>query len=237
MISKSATIVRRVLLVAILLGCKSPPYAPDPHAQARLDLRLAGYETKQALSEFVGAPPALCIRGSATEELCEWQASNRLPGWQALAASIDTDDRVNLICSLPLSGAPRASDSCSVHPRRSNRYSWKVPAAAPSKGGGGQQESAAEVRRLHRELVDRWMSEADTLLRLSRLMGAIPNECRPGSPGTQICLWRTTSHTFGQGTLVVWIGAAKRKKIRLQCTVPTDGSARQPNSCFAEVGA
>jgi hypothetical protein len=231
-----APVLSRILLVAILLGCKSPPYTEDPNAQARLDLALAGYETKQALSEFVGAAP-YCIQSSTTDELCEWQAGRHLPGWRALAASINTRDRVNLICDLPLSGGPRASDSCSVHPLRSNRYSWKVPASAPTKGSGGQQESAAEVRRLHRELVDRWMSEADTLVRLSRLMGAIPNECRPRPPGAQICLWRTTSHTFGQGTLVVWIGASKRKKIRLQCTLPTDGSPRQPDSCFAEVGA
>jgi len=233
----AAPTVGRVLLLAMLIGCKSPPYSPDPHAQARVDLQLARYETKDSLGQFVGALPARCIPSSATDELCEWQIGNRLPGWQALAASIETGDRVNLICSLPVSGAPRASDSCSVHPRRSNRYSWTVPNAAPGKGNDGSQQDPAEVRRLHRELVDRWMSEADTLHRLSRLMGAIPDECRPGPSGAQICLWRTTSHTFGQGTLVVWIDAAKRKKIRLQCVVPTDGSARQPNSCFAEVGA
>lgn len=237
MAAASAPVLRRVLLVAILLGCKSPPYTQDPNAQARLDFRLAGYQTKQALSHFVGAAPGLCIQSSETDELCEWQLGKGLPGWRELAAAIDSRDRLNLICVLPLSGAARASDSCSVHPRRSNRYSWKVPAATPRKNGGGQQESASEVRRGHRELADRWMSEADTLVRLSRLIGAIPNECRPGSPGTQICLWRTTSHTFGQGTLVVWIDASKRKKIRLQCTVPTDGSPRQPDSCFAEVGA
>src|SRR5262245_46817524 len=124
---------RWALLVAILLGCESPPYAPDPNAQARVDFRLSGYETKQALSEFVGTSPALCIQSSATAELCEWQASSRLPGWQSLAASINTDDRVNLICELPLSGAGRAPDSCSVHPRRSNRYSWTVPSAGPRK--------------------------------------------------------------------------------------------------------
>jgi hypothetical protein len=232
-----ASVPTRVLLIAILLSCKSPPYAPDPNAQARVDFRLSGYETKQALSQFVGAGPTLCMPSSATEELCEWQLGTRLPGWATLAAAIGTDDRINLICSLPLSGAPRASDSCSVHPRRSNRYSWKVPTPGPTKGGGAEQEGAAEVRRQHRELADRWMADADTLLRLSRLMGTIPSECRPGSPGTQVCLWRTTSHTFGQGTLVVWIGASKRKKIRLQCTVPSDGSAREPHSCFAEVGA
>ena len=132
-----APIVRRVVLVALLIGCKSPPYAPDPHAQARVDLQLAGYETKDSLSHFVGASPSLCIRSSATDELCEWQVGNRLQGWQALAASIETDDRVNLICSLPLSGAPRASDSCSVHPRRSNRYSWTVPNAAPGRCDDG----------------------------------------------------------------------------------------------------
>ena len=232
-----APVLSRVLLVAILLGCKSPPYTQDPRAQARLDLELAGYQTKQELSHFVGASPASCIQSSTTDELCEWQAGKQLAGWRALAASVNTGDRVNLICELPLSGGPRASDSCSVHPLRSNRYSWKVPHAAPTKGGGAQQESAAVVRRRHRELVDSWMSNADTLVRLSRLMGAIPNECRPGPPGAQICLWRTTSHTFGQGTLAVWIGASKRKKIRLQCVVPTDGSPREPNSCFAEVGA
>jgi hypothetical protein len=202
-----------------------------------VDFELAGYATKQALNDFVGAPPVRCLRSSATEEVCQWQASNHAPGWVTLAASIGTGDRVNLICGLPLSGAPRASDSCSVHPQRSNRYSWQVPPAAPTKGADGEQQTAAEVRRRHRELANRWMSEADTLVSLSRLMGAIPDECRASSPGSQTCLWRTTSHTFGQGTLVVWIGAAKRKKIRLQCVLPTDGTPRQPNSCFAEVGA
>jgi hypothetical protein len=196
---------------------------------------LAGYPTKRALSDFVGSAPALCIQSSATEELCEWQAGDRLPGWGPLAAAIDTGDRVNLICNLPLSGAPRARDACSVHPRRSNRYSWKVPSSAPRRDE--TSGDPAETRRLHRELANRWMSEADTLVRLSRLMGAIPDECRPGSPGEQVCLWRTTSHTFGHGTLLVWIGAPKRKKIRLQCVLPSDGSPRQPDSCIAQVGA
>ena len=75
-----------------------------------------------------------------------------------------------------------------------------------------------------------------TLVELSRLLGAAPNQCQSGSAGQQTCLWRTTSQTFGHGTLVVWIGATQRQKIRFHCILPTDGSERAPGSCSAHLG-
>ena len=97
--------------------------------------------------------------------------------------------------------------------------------------------SVAEVRERYRNTANQWMAEASTLVLLSRLMGAIPDECSRSTGKEQFCTWRTTSHTFGHGTLMVWIKAKKRKRIRLYCTLPADGSPRAPNSCHAEVGA
>ncbi|MHC4448388.1 MAG: hypothetical protein ACYSXF_11520 [Planctomycetota bacterium] len=78
---------------------------------------------------------------------------------------------------------------------------------------------------------------AVTLADLSRLVGAAPDECTAASGGLRFCLWRTTNRTFGHGTLAMWIGASKGKKIRLRCLLPDDGSPRRPGSCSAEVGA
>jgi hypothetical protein len=215
------------LLLALLAGCKSPPYAPDPGAQARVDALLVQAEDKDSLSTFVGVVPTRCMPSSPASELCEWQAGDRERGWSEMAQAIGTDDRVNLICELPTSREPRALGSCSIHPRRSNRYSWEVP-TSPSRN---------HVKEGYRQSAARWMEEADTLAGLSRLMGALPNECERSDDDHRLCTWHTTNQTFGQGTLVVWIGASKRQKIRLRCVLPNDGGPREPDSCRAEIGA
>ncbi len=217
-------------------ACKSPPHDPDPSAQPRVDALLVRARTKDTLSRFVGAPPALCIASSPGSELCEWRAGDRQSGWSAMAAAIGSDDRLNLICELPTSGEPRATSSCSIHPRRSNRYSWKVPSSASSRGSAGRSEPPDEVRRRHRETAARWIDEAVTIADLSRVVGALPDDCAPWDEGHRVCTWHTTSHTFGHGTLVVWIGAAKRHKIRLRCVLPNDDTPRETGSCYAEVG-
>jgi hypothetical protein len=196
---------------------------------------LAAYPRKADLSGFVGASPVACLPASARTELCEWQAGHAEAGWRDLAAAIATGDRVNLICELPLDGTRRAPGSCTVHPRRSNRYAWRLPRTHGPGASTGTRE-AARLRREYFETADRWMRAARTLPELSRLMGSLPEPCRDGPGATRVCLWRTTRHTPGHGTLAVWIGADKSKKIRLECTLPADGGPRAPGSCDAEVG-
>jgi hypothetical protein len=201
-----------------------------------VDALLAAYPRKADLDRFVGAPARACLPVTPASELCEWQVGARQRGWQALAAAIDSGDPLNLICELPVDGAARSHAACSAHPRRSNRYSWRIE----RPHGSGASEAAREAARLRHEYfetADRWIRDARTLPELSRLMGALPGECGPGPPATRVCLWRTDRRTLGHGTLAVWIGADKSKKIRLECVLPADGSPRAPDSCHAEVGA
>ena len=70
------------------------------------------------------------------------------------------------------------------------------------------------------------------------LARALPDDCASSeSPELLTCTWRTTARTFGHGTLAAWISADRNKKIRLHCAFPTDGAARAPESCRAEIGA
>lgn len=224
------------VLLLLAVACKSPPHEQKPSAQVPVNHLLINYSDKQELSDFVGVVPSVCLQSTPTTELCEWRVSARASGWRAMANAIGTGDRLNLICELPISGEPRVSRSCTIHPRRSNRYSWKLPSAAGTKNSSSR-EAVADVKERYRNTANQWMAEANTLPLLSRLMGAIPDECSRSTEKEQYCTWRTTNHTFGHGTLMVWIDAKKRKRIRLYCTLPTDGSPRAPNSCHAEVGA
>ena len=235
--SNSRIVTHLSVLLLLAVACKSPPHEPNPNARARSTHLLASYSDKQQLSQFVGVVPSLCLPSTRTTELCEWRANARAAGWRAMANAIGRGDRLNLICELPVSGDPRAPGSCTIHPRRSNRYSWKVPNTGTKRSRASNAESPAQVRERYRNTANQWMAESNTLAQLSQLMGAIPDECTRSSEREQFCTWRTTSHTFGHGTLVVWIDARKRKRIRLHCVLPTDGSPRAPNSCHAEVGA
>lgn len=220
------------------VACISPPKALNPSAEGRTQELLRGYTERDQLSEFVGMLPEGCLRSSLDTDLCQWSAGNQLPGWRPMAEAIGTGDRVNLVCELPSSGAARAPGSCSIHPRRSNRYSWKVPVGRKTKSGPASTRSASEARERNREIANSWIEQAGTLTELSRLMGAVPESCVLQADGSeQACLWRTDDQTFGHGTLAAWLEASKSKKIRLHCRLPVDGSPRAQASCFAEVGA
>jgi len=224
-------------LLAVAPACQSqPPKSQVANASVGVNAVLAPAEGRDGITGFVGAPPAICVASSARTELCEWRMGSREPGYTAVARAIGSDDYINLLCELPIDGRPRANDACSAYPQRSNRMSWSLPARSARKGS--KPVASREVLR------SRYQSEADeaiagalTLVDLSRLMGAAPSDCVVASAGTRFCLWRTTSRTFGHGTLAMWIRASKGKKIRLRCVLPDDGSPRRPNSCSAEVGA
>jgi len=220
-------------LVLAVSACKSPPHIPDPSAQARTNDLLRDFPDRAVLSQFVGALPEECVRTSQTTELCQWSAGKREAGWRAMARAIGTRDRVNLICELPLFGEPRAFGSCSIHPRRSNRYSWKVPTYRVNPRN---RVVAQDLKALNRRTADEWIANAGTALELSRLMGAAPVDCMSRSPEEQVCTWLATNRVYGQGTLAVWLDVSRHKKIRLRCFLPKDGTQRQPDTCSAQVG-
>lgn len=211
---------RDVIVLAGLLattGCVSPPLEPPTDPQPAIEQVLGAYSTALAISEIVGPNPRICVATGAGTELCEWPLGKRDRGWEPLADAIATSDRINLLCELPPAPSPREPESCTVHPRRSNRYSWK--------GVQGEQQAVAAAA----------LDAARTLPDMSRLMGAAPESCVGAAEGLR-CLWRTDDQTFGHGTLAVWIGAPLSKKVRLRCIFPADGSPRRVEACAAEIG-
>jgi hypothetical protein len=204
----------------------------EPGAGDLLDAQ----RTRAALESFIGRPPAHCIASGAGLDLCEWRLGNRDPAWASLAAAIDTAYRLNVLCEIPSDGSARAQGSCSVHPRRSERSGWAVPNLHPNRRG----ESTVSERRAARERLalraEAALAKAETLIEISRLVGAAPDQCRSQGPGTRTCLWRATSQTQGHAILAAGIAAPKRKKVRLECRLPADGSARRADSCKVEIG-
>jgi len=207
-----------------------------PGAAARDGDPLAAQRTRGDLMVALGRPADRCISTTAGLELCEWSLGNRDAAWKALARSIDTRARVNVLCELPDDGGARAPGSCSVYPRESDAATWALPNLHPTRRG----DSSVAARRAARESVaqraEATLAQARTLLELSHLVGAAPDECRPVGPGLRSCLWRATSRTLGHGMLAATIEAPQRKKLRLECLLPADGTARPPGSCKVEIG-
>lgn len=69
---------------------------------------------------------------------------------------------------------------------------------------------------------------------LSNYVGEAPNSCvRSGAD--QACEWRAIRRTPGYEDLAR-IAGVRRKKVRLLCILPFDGSPRDPDSCRVLVG-
>jgi hypothetical protein len=234
----ASTLARLVmaLMATLAVGCKSSPRVADAATSGRVEALLSGYGDKDALIRFLGWPPEACLTSRPGFEVCGWRVERVHGSWRSLAGAIETRDRLSLICELPLAGSPRVAGSCTVHPRRSNRYSWKVRRGRGGKGAAAGSEEARKIVLANQRLAAGWMNQARTLPELSRRMGALPDECREGPDAERICVWHTSGHTLGHGTLAVWIDADKTKKITLRCVLPADGGSREPESCRARVG-
>jgi hypothetical protein len=66
------------------------------------------------LSHFVGALPDRCEPLNAKKRICSWAVYRRMSGYGWLAATVGTDDMVNLVCELPNDDSPRLPESCTV---------------------------------------------------------------------------------------------------------------------------
>ena len=76
------------------------------------------------------------------------------------------------------------------------------------------------------------VNAARNLEELSRLLGALPNQCKPAGDGQETCLWRTSAVTYGHGRVAASVPVPGSKRVDLLCALPLDGSFRQSgDSC------
>jgi hypothetical protein len=112
---------RKALPVAPLppVASRGDSSAPerDPGAAAlrsEAQRQLDAAENVAQMTGLVGDVPDLCGATAIGEQSCVWNAGHQTQGYELLAATIATRQRVRLSCTFPSDGGPRASGSCSV---------------------------------------------------------------------------------------------------------------------------
>jgi hypothetical protein len=229
--------LRRVWLVGLLAAaaCSTPaPRSEIAASQAGLNRVLAAARTGDQLTLFAGRAPRICLDALPSSRLCEWQLAKRDAGWVELAATVPTEDKINLLCLLPADGSDRGPDSCAVFPRRSNRYLYDMPYSGPASRNE-KGEDRAQARARYQQQASAELARAQTLMQLVSLMGAAPDSCADLGDGTRGCAWLATSMIYGHGTLAFSLPASTEDRVRMRCVLPADGSARAPGSCDLEV--
>jgi hypothetical protein len=215
-----------VLLAAALSAACASSLGSSDESAAQVDAVLLRYPFEYQVSAFVGVVPQSCFPLGFGNRLCGWTLGPNESGWQPLAATIPTADRINLICKLPVSSKEaRKSRSCSVHPRRSDRGSWST-----GRGRARNSRRAAKRDDLHAR-ANALLSEAGTLEQLSRLIGAVPDNCDQLGE-IQRCQWIATSQTWGHTMLALATGVNTAKKVRFTCMLPANGWPRRPDTCL-----
>ncbi len=237
--SRNLVIASCVLLGALAANAQPRAQGPalfDPAADASVERLLAGAADGDSLTRAMGRPAMRCYPVGSSWELCEWRLSPSDPGWHELASVMGTRDRVSVLCVLPSNGSPRDPQSCTAHVRRSNRDRWKVQRRAGENRADKRRSVLYETKHHYREVAIAMLDEARTLIALSRLLGEVPSVCIANRSELN-CLWRTTSHTWGHGTLATAADVSSRKKLRFECALPIDGGLRALDSCRIQVGA
>jgi hypothetical protein len=215
--------IKTKMLIGFLLTLLGPMLhcakqeLPLSAMQINVDRLLTNSRTQNSISRFVGHGPSRCVKSSTSMIVCAWSVSHRAPGWQLLAAGIETAKSLVLLCELPIDGSERATGSCSAVPKQSHRWSSRNVSL-------DEREKMAQSR----------LNDPLTLVEMSRLLGAVPTRCSPASAGNQICYWHTNAGVFVHYTVATSIKGNVHKKFRLICTFPTNGSDRS-EGCYAEV--
>jgi hypothetical protein len=83
----------------------------ERRTRARIELSVA--RTLVELSHLVGDVPDACRTGLGIQN-CEWQLRPESAGRERLGVLAATDAAATLHCALPLDGAPRRTDACSL---------------------------------------------------------------------------------------------------------------------------
>lgn len=190
---------------------------------------------KQSAIMALGGAPVRCIEvPGASSELCEWRLGDRDLMWEELARAIETSARVGLVCRFDRETGVRERDGCEAFALRSNRNHF-LERRRVGKRGLAQRGESERVRKA-RAAAAATITAARTLGEVVRVVGELPEMCFDDG-GEKLCRWRTNARTPGHGSLAAWIEANPRKRIRLTCRFPSDGSASASIPCSAEVGS
>lgn len=100
-------------------GASSEAAQPSPElgaeeARSEAQRQLDAAETVAQMTALVGDAPDRCATAADGEQRCFWTAGNQTLGYELLAATIGASKRVQLDCSFPGDGGPRAPGSCRV---------------------------------------------------------------------------------------------------------------------------
>ena len=197
---------------------------------------LALHRTRSEMIVLVGDIPTRCVEVPGEAEICVWSLGKQEPVWRPLAKALSTADRLNLICEFPANGALRSEDSCSVHPKRTNRSYYMARIRGRGPGPAQRRKSVTSVSRAElKAQAQQLLADAHTAIELSTLVGDAPAACQSRDAGF-LCLWKANSGTYGHGTLAVSIDASFSKKIRLSCRLPAEGTRRAPDACSVNIG-
>lgn len=225
-------------VVLIVVGCTKPPaheWLADRRSE--VDAVLAIAVDAQEISNLVGAQPERCVDVTAHSRLCQWRLGGRQAGWRPIAEALRTGDPVNLLCELPTDRSPRSRDSCVAFPRRSDRTRFQIAADQRTRSVRAKAEKERAARAKYRRLANERLAAAANATGLSHVVGAAPVRCDAIVGDRLHCVWRASAKTYGHGTLVESIGAAKRHRVRLDCELPADGSPRRADACRVRVGS
>jgi hypothetical protein len=211
-----------VALLALSLGlaaCQSVP-TPGPPIEGFYASR-----TKADLSAWIGRAPERCLANGPGKELCGWVIGKRYESWRTLAASVETGRQVNVVCEVPVPEDSDARKACAVHPRESQPFD---PTGVPAPSN---TDVAAPPPADHQSTARRALDSARTMRALSDLVGDVPNSCDEISATERRCSWRLSNRTRGFELVAAAVGT--RKRVRLTCGLPADGSDRTLGSCRA----
>jgi len=102
-----------LLLVSVTLaGCVT--FGQHRQAAQAAQKELDQAQTLLQLTQLVGTAPGECVPLTPTSQVCTWQVTNRMPGYQTLSHIADTSRIVYLICTVPMGNEAREAGSCQV---------------------------------------------------------------------------------------------------------------------------
>jgi hypothetical protein len=211
--------MRRFLVVSTLAGVASAALASGAWADdARIAKHLERLRTLERMSGFVARRPDGCVWASLRTELCSWILSKKdREAWKELSRLLHTRSEVGLICEFEVDG-PGADNWCLARPREAEERRWRIKT----------DNERTTVPRLARAT----LAAARTIPQMSRLMGIGPDECRAlEETEASVCTWHSDRNVYGHTLLTASVALYARNKVRLECRVPDDGSARADGSC------
>jgi hypothetical protein len=161
--------------------------------------------------------------------MCEWRVGDRDPHYRELSTYLGVEERIGVLCVLPLDGSPRGVDSCTLHQRRSNRDRFRSPGFGPGSRGHSLSDVLAELEAEAR----RYVADARTLPEMSRALGQLPESCL-ASGDERRCEWVLSNGSAGHGAAVRLVGGDMQRKLRFACLFPPDAGPRRDGSCDGE---